>query len=202
MALKLVIGVLASGLLAATSQSRPTSDDWNAWSAFPEGAWVKLERNFRDAFKSTQTFTLIKKSADKVTVKLEVEKKKDEGDDQPTVTLNGVPFANNNEYIYEKNPKPILCPTCRANHKPSLVTERKKEKLKVGDKEVLCYVMDVVPFDCDGTKSGTSRWWLSKEVPGGLVKREWTAKDRPGLVVDTILDFDKKKKVESGDQDK
>jgi hypothetical protein len=96
-----------------------------------------------------------------------------------------------------KNPNPFPCPTCRAEHKPSITTEKKKEKLKIADKEVLCYVMDVVPFDCKGAKTGTSRWWLSKEVPGGLVKREWTAEGRPGKVVDTVLDFDKKKKVES-----
>ena len=42
-------------------------------------------------------------------------------------------------------------------------------------------------FHCKGGRAGNSRWWLSKEVPGGLVKREWTAVDRPGKVVDTVL---------------
>jgi hypothetical protein len=131
-------------------------------------------------------------------VKEDDEKKKDEtnGDNPPPLELP-VPGFENGEWHYERNPKPFPCPTCRVEHKPSIVTERKKEKLKIANKEVLCYVMDAVPFDCKGAKSGTSRWWLSKEVPGGLVKREWTAEGRPGKVVDTVLDFDRKKKVDS-----
>jgi hypothetical protein len=188
-------------LVAATPQSKdgkPTWDDWNAWNGFPEGAWVTMEKNIRGDFKTTYTRVLAKKTPDLITVKDEDDKKKeDKNPDDPAPLQIPIPGFENGEWHYTQNPKPFPCPTCRAEHKPSIVTEQKKEKLKIAEKEVLCYVMDVVPFDCKGAKTGTSRWWTSKEVPGGLVKREWTAEGRPGKVVDTVLDFDKKKKVES-----
>jgi hypothetical protein len=192
---------LAMVLVAATPQSKdgkPSWQDWNAWNGFPEGAWVTMEKDSRGDFKTTFTLTLTKKTSDLLTVKEDVEKKKDakNADDQPVLVLP-VPGFENGEWHYARNPKPIVCPTCLADHKPSIVTELKKEKLKIANKEVLCLVMDVVPFDCKGAKSGTSRWWMSKEVPGGLVKRESTAEGKPGKVVEIVLDFDKKKKVES-----
>lgn len=193
----LIASAFALGLVAAAPQAKeakPACEDWSAWSAFPEGAWVTIDRDFRGS-KSTSTVTLIKKMPDRLTIKWSKEKDRDENkaEDEPEVILEGLPFSD--EVVYEKSPKQMLCPTCRANHKPSIITEQKKEKLTVGGKEIICYVMDVVPFDCRGAKSGTSRWWLSKEVPGGLVKREWTAIDRPGKVIDTVVGFDKQKKI-------
>ena len=161
---------------------------------------MTIDRDFRGS-KSTNTVTLIKKMPDRLTVKWSKEKNKDEkkADDAPEVIIQGpMPFSD--EVVYERGAKPQTCPTCRAVHKPSIITEQKKEKLAVGTKEILCYVMDVVPFECNGTKSGTSRWWLSKEVPGGLMKREWTAIDKPGKVIDTVVGFDKQKKVSSEGQ--
>jgi hypothetical protein len=195
----LIVSAFALVSVAATPQAkeaRPACEDWHAWSAFPEGAWVMIERDFRGS-KSANTITLIKKAPDRLTVKWSKEKVGDEkkAEDEPEVILEGLPFSD--EVVYEKNPKQMLCPTCRANHKASIISEQKKEKLTVGGKEIVCYVMDVVPFDCRGAKSGMSRWWLSKEVPGGLVKREWTAIDRPGRVIDTVVGFDKQKKVSS-----
>lgn len=159
---------------------------------------MTLEHDNRGDFKSSYTRTLTKKTADLLTVKDIDEKKKDDKnvDDQPALVFP-IPGFENGEWHYPRTPKPDLCPTCRTPHKDSLLTEQKKEKIKVANKEVLCQVYDVVPFDCKGAKTGTSRWWMSKEVPGGLVKREWTADGKPGKVVDTVLDFDKKKKVES-----
>jgi hypothetical protein len=194
--------ILALLLIAAAPQSKdgkPTWGDWNAWNHFPEGAWVTIERDFRGEFKTSYSNTLAKKTADKLTVKISDDLQKDDkpAEDQPTVIIEGPLFGQGDENVIEKNPKPFPCPTCRAEHRPSVVTEQKKEKLKVGGKEILCNVMDVVPFDCRGAKSGTSRWWLSKEVPGGLVKREWTAIDKPGKVIDTVVGFDKQNKVSS-----
>ena len=199
----LAAAIVGVALVAAAPQSKDAKwswNDWNAWSGFPEGAWVTMEKDMRGESKWTTMYTLTKKTADRLTVKSTSLDKKKEDNDQPTLELPsipGLPETNGDETYYEKNPKAFPCPTCRADHKPSIITEQKKEKLKIGTKEVLCYVMDVVPFDCKGAKTGTSRWWMSKEVPGGLVKREWTAEGRPGKVVDTVLDFDKKKKVES-----
>ena len=193
--------ILGMVLVAAAPQSKdgkPTWDDWNAWNGFPEGAWVTMEHDSRGEFKTTFTRTFTKKTPDLLAVKETDEKKKDDknANDQPPLVFP-VPGFENGEWHYTRNPKPFPCPNCRAEHKPSIVTELKKEKLKIGNKEVLCFVMDVVPFDCKGAKDGTSRWWTSKEVPGGLVKRESMTEGRPGKVVDTVLDFDKKKKVES-----
>lgn len=197
----LAAALLGMILVAAAPQAKdgkPTWDDWNAWNGFPEGAWVTTERDYRGEQKTTWTRRLTKKTPDLITVKEDVERKKDDknADDLPPFVLP-VPGFENGEWHYDRISKLSPCPTCRADHKPSIVTELKKEKLKIGNKEVLCYVMDAVPFDCKGAKDGTSRWWLSKEVPGGLVKRESTTEGKPGKVVDTVLDFDKKKKVES-----
>jgi hypothetical protein len=192
------LGLLAAPASPQSGGAKPSWGDWAAWSAFPEGAWVTIERDFRGD-KSTFTQTVSKKSADRLTIKLSDVKKKDEkpDPDAPTATFLGpLPWGMGEEVI-EKDPKPFPCPTCRKDHKPSLVTEQKKEKLKIGGKEVLCYVMDAVIFNCAGEKDGTSRWWLSKEVPGGLVKREWVAIDKAGKVIDLVVDFDKKKKVET-----
>ena len=197
--------IFTLAMVAASPQSgKPSWNDWNAWNHFSEGAWITVERDFRGESKSTSTDTLTKKTADRLTIKTTVPVKKDDNgaDEAPAVIIEGLPLNQGDETHIEKAPKPSPCPTCRAEHKPSIVTEQKKEKLKVAGKEVLCYVMDVVPFDCKGARTGTSRWWLSKEVPGGLVKREWTAADRPGKVVDTVLDFDKRKRVESEEKDK
>jgi hypothetical protein len=199
----LAAAMLGVTLIAATPQSKdakPSWADWNAWNGFPEGAWVTIDREMRGRHLWTTLYTLTKKTPDRLTVTSTSLDKKKEGDDQPVLELPaipGLPETNGDEIYYVKNPKPFPCPTCRAEHKPSIITEQKKEKLKIADKEVLCYVIDVVPFDCKGVKDGNSRWWMSKEVPGGLVKREFTAEGRPGKVVDTVLDFDKKKKVES-----
>lgn len=195
-----ILGISLCLLLVAAApqakEARPACEDWSAWNAFPEGAWVTIERDFRGS-KSLNTVTLTKKAPDRLTVKWSKEKNKDENkaEDEPEVIIQGLPFSD--EVVYEKNQKQMICPTCRANHKASIITEQKKEKLTIGGKEILCYVMDVVPFECGGAKSGTSRWWLSKEIPGGLVKREWTAIDKPGKVIDTVVGFDKQKKVSS-----
>jgi hypothetical protein len=191
-------------LVAAAPQSKASKPDWtgwNTWSAFPEGAWVTMEKDNRGEFKTTFTLTLTKKTPDLLAVKEDVEKKKDDknADDQPPLVLP-VPGFENGEWHYARNPKPIVCPTCGASHKDSIVTEQKKDKLTIAGKEVLCQVMDVVTFECKGAKDSTSRWWWSKEVPGWLVKREYTAEGRPGKVVETVLDFDKKKKVTSEGQ--
>lgn len=195
--------ILALAMVAAAPQSgKPTWNDWNAWNHFSEGAWVTVEREFRAEFKSTYTDSLTKKTADRLTIKTTTPAKKDNqgADEAPAVVIEGVPLGQGDEIEIEKNAKPVPCPTCKGQHKPSIVTEQKKEKLKVGGREVLCYVMDVIPFDCKGGRTGSSRWWLSKEVPGGLVRREWTAADRPGKVIDTVLDFGKQKNVESEDK--
>jgi hypothetical protein len=190
---------VSAGASPQAKDGWPACEDWTSWSSFSEGAWVTIERDFRGS-KSTSTITLTKKAADRLTVKWSKEKEKDEkkAEDEPEFILEGLPFSD--EMVYEKNPKQILCPTCRANHKASIISAQKKEKITVGGKEILCYVMEVVPFDCRGAKSGMSRWWLSKEVPGGLVKREWTAIDRPGKVIDTVVAFDKQKKVSTEDK--
>lgn len=192
--------ILALAMVAAAPQSgKPTWNYWNAWNHFPEGAWVTVERDFRGEFKSTYTNTLTKKTVDRLTLKMTTHVKKDDkgADEAPDVIIEGLPLNQGDEIQIEKTPKPFSCPTCKAQHKPSIVTEQKKERLKVAGREVLCHVMDVVPFDCKGGRTGTSRWWLSKEVPGGLVRREWTAADKPGTVIDTVLDFGKQKQVES-----
>lgn len=192
--------ILALAIVAAAQQSgKPTWNDWNAWNQFPEGAWVTVERDFRGEFKSTYTDTLTKKTVDRLTLKMTNPVKKDDkgADEVPAVIIEGIPPNQGDETQIEKSPKPFSCPTCKGQHKPSIVTEQKKEKLKVAGREVLCHVLDIVPFDCKGGRTGSSRWWLSKEVPGGLVRREWTAVERPGKVVDTVLDFGKQKKVES-----
>lgn len=181
---------LCAFLDAQQAKAKTDYSEWNSWTGFAEGAWVTIEKDFRGQSKTTFTLTLTKKTLDALTVKQtdEPKAKRDDIEVERPLTVPGLPFENG-EWRYVRNPKPFPCPTCGAAHKDSLVTEQKKERVKVADKELLCQVLEVIPFDCNGTKQGTSVWWLSKDVPGWLVKREFKADGKLGKVVDTVLDF-------------
>lgn len=190
--------VLAAPALSQSKDASPPVNNWAAWAAYPEGAWVTRQIDRRGQSKDSYTQTLTKKTADLITVKEEMEKKDDPNAAAQPPLILPVPGFENGEWHYARTEKPAPCPTCGSAHKASLVTPQKAEKIKIGTKDILCLVIDVVPFDCKGEKDGTSRWWISKDVPGGLVKRETVAADRPGKVVELVIDFDKKKKPDAG----
>lgn len=189
--------------LVEARQARGKTDytEWNSWTGFAEGAWVTIEKDFRGQSKTSFTLTLTKKTVDALTVKQtdEPRPKRDDVEVEGPLTVPGLPFENG-EWHYVRNPKPLPCPTCGAVHKESLVAEHKKEKVKVADKELLCQVLEVIPFDCNGVKEGTSLWWLSRDVPGWLVKREFKAEGKPGKVVDSVLDFGKTPRAPTPDK--
>lgn len=193
--------VMCAFLQAQQARAKTDYSEWNSWSGFAEGAWVTIEKDFRGQSKTSFTLTLTKRTADALTVKQTdgPQPKRDDVEVEGPLTVPGLPFENG-EWRYVRNPKPLTCPTCGAVHKGSLVTEQKKEKLKVADKELLCQVLQVIPFDCNGVKEGTSLWWLSRDVPGWLVKREFKAEGKPGKVVDTVLDFGKTPRAQTPDR--
>jgi hypothetical protein len=96
------VAVAAAWVLAgAAPQAAPSADDWASWNAFPEGAWVRLERDLRGQFKSVTTTTLIKKPADRLAVKFSGE---DAGDEPAHVQVVDGP-AKLDEATYEKAAK-------------------------------------------------------------------------------------------------
>lgn len=130
--------VMCAFLQAQQARAKTDYSEWNSWSGFAEGAWVTIEKDFRGQSKTSFTLTLTKRTADALTVKQTdgPQPKRDDVEVEGPLTVPGLPFENG-EWRYVRNPKPLTCPTCGAVHKGSLVTEQKKEKLKVADKELL-----------------------------------------------------------------
>lgn len=156
--------VVAGLLLAAGGAYAQQRSEWDNWCEFGVGSSVTMEME-TSGMKMVMITTLKKKEADKLTVE--------------TVTkMSGMDLPGQ-ERVIEKpkgDGKPgegFKCPKCNkdaASH--AKMTDAGKEKVKVGDKEIECTVVEVKMTDCDGKESGSSKTWTSKEVPGGTAKLE------------------------------
>ncbi len=156
--------VVTGLLLAAGAAYAQQRSEWDNWNDFGVGSSVSLESE-TSGMKMVMTTTLKKKEGDKLTVETVME-------------MSGMKMPGQ-ERVIEK-PKSggdtgaaTKCPKCSkeaASHVK--VTESGKEKVKVGDKEVECAVVEMKMSDCDGKESGSSKSWYSKEIPGGTVKME------------------------------
>lgn len=156
--------VVAGLLLAAGGAYAQQSSEFDNWNGFGVGSSVTLEMEM-SGMKMVMTTTLKKKEADKLTVE--------------TVTEMSGSKMPGQERVIEK-PKTggdtgaaAKCPKCNkdaASH--CKMTEAGKERVKVGDKEIECTVVEMKMSDCDGKDTGSSKTWTSKEVPGGTVKTE------------------------------
>lgn len=157
--------VVAGMLLAAGgAYAQQQSSEFDKWNDFGVGSSVTLEME-TSGMKIAMTTTLKKKEGDKLTVE--------------TVTeMSGMKMPGQ-ERVIEK-PKSggdagaaTKCPKCNKEAAAHCkVTEKGKETVKVGDKEIECTVVEMTMSDCDGKESGSSKSWTSKEVPGGTVKME------------------------------
>ena len=171
-----VFAVVVLGSLPAIARAQQP-DEFELWNAFGEGSSVSGE-NLIDMGKVKSTtklkMTIKKKEADKITLTLETES-------------NGI--KSSSERVVEKGKKAVECAACKKAHKEPVVKEGGTEKVKVGDKEVEAKILDITTYGCND-KEGSTKIWISKEVPGGVVKN--AMKMEQGTVTYSVTAFEKK----------
>lgn len=136
--------------------------EWDSWNAFGEGSSTTMETE-TSGMKMKMTTTLKKKEADKITLSTAME-------------MSGTVLPAQERVVTkpkdDAKPAEAKCPKCNKDAKSHAKMSQKEEKVKVGDKEVACTVVDAVMSDCDGKETAASKTYFSKSVPGGMVKME------------------------------
>ncbi len=146
-------------------------DEWESWSSFAVGSSVTYEVDVAGREpKVKRTVTLKSKASDAlVTVQSEADAEPEE------------------ETIAKPSEKPtapdpsVKCVLCGKH--VAVEYKQSKEKLKIGDREIECTVLDLKTYDCKSTVSLHQRTWYSKEVPGWRAKVET---ELPGLPKSTV----------------
>lgn len=148
-------------LLMATVSVR-AEDPKNYWTKFGVGSWVLLEM----PGGTRQKQTLMKKSSESYTLKMET-------------IVNGKAVYSN-EVVIPLKSKATGAPTAMPT-KVDVQVKQYKENVTVKNKSLACDVSEVK------TAQGTSKNWMSDQIPGGVVKT--TLNNSP---MSTAIDFEVK----------
>jgi hypothetical protein len=131
-------------------------DQWNAWSGFREGSSVKYEYETA-GMKMFMTTVLVRREADKLSVRFDVE-------------FNGNTITGQEQHV-SRQEGGGNCPKCSKPHAESL--ESRRDSAEVAGRRLRCEVRKYRYLDCAGKDMGTYELWLSREVPGFLVRGEY-----------------------------
>ncbi len=146
---------------AALAQSPTEFEDWNRYAVGTSATLEMVSEAQGRNVSTIDVLTLKKKETDKITLSSEAVT---EGTDKES-----------SERIVRRETKRGECKSCKKVHKEPTTKDKGKEKLKVGSKEFEATILDITTYVCDEKESMTYRTWLSKEVPGGLLKMEATS---------------------------
>jgi hypothetical protein len=140
--------------------------EWDAWNACEVGSTVtiEMENSAMKGMKTKRTTTLLKKEAEKLTVRVEMETSgtKIPAQEQTSEKPKGGSIQKTD------------CPRCKkAWSTHGKWTKGGTEKVKIGDREVEAPIVEGKLYDCKGEKeTGSSKSWVSKDVPGWNVRVE------------------------------
>jgi hypothetical protein len=160
---------LAAALLPLLFQAKD-NPEFGYWSEHKAGSWVKLklEMEAQGAKILVEAHhTLLEVGADKVVV-----------EQKNKVSANGQaqPESTEKEEIFKDKDK-----------NPVTVEKEGDEEIEVAGKKMKCHWID--GSQKDGTKV---KFWLSKEIPGGIAKGEVSGGQLPGPMKMAATSWEKK----------
>lgn len=146
------------GIMKAEAPTGRWDSEWEAWNAFPEGAWVKgktteYDEYSEEGYEVVVILTLVKKAPDMLTLR--------EGDGPATRTISRLDPGR-------------LCSTCQ---KPDsshwTLSKEAPEKVKIGSRELAGVRVTMTWESCQGKGPSEPREFgvYSREVPGWAVDR-------------------------------
>jgi hypothetical protein len=161
--------LVATALLSLCA--RPDENrEFAYWSAHKTGSWVKLKMEAEAQgvkILVEATHTLIETGSDKVVV-----------EQKTKVTANGMaqPESTEKEEIFKDKEKD-----------PIKILKEGDEEIEVNGKKMQCHWIE-------GTQKETTKvkFWVSKEVPGGLAKGEVSGGEIPGVMKIIATGWEKK----------
>ena len=165
-------------------------NEWNAWKDMGDGSWIVVETVSKTG--GTETKMEVKTNRDSMT---------DEAitlSSTTTIFMKGVDIPPSTATHEVKKPGKdgtntyTDCPKCKKPYKGhSTVKTTKDQKLTIDGKEINCTLMESEFTDCESDKvSSSSKMWLSKDVPGWMVKME--SKTGGSETTMTVSKFEKK----------
>lgn len=160
---------IAAVLLPLLVQAKDNSE-FSYWAAHKTGSWVKLKMEMEASgvkvvVESTQT--LLEAGSDKVVVEQKT-KVSAAGQEQPEAT-------EKEEILKDKEKDPVK------------IEKEGDEEIDVAGKKLKCHWIE-------GTQKETRKvkFWLSKEVPGGVAKGELSGGELPGPMKVSAVSWEKK----------
>lgn len=149
-------------LCTVPAAAQDKNEYFESWNACGVGTTIEIETK-STMMNQTMTSVLEKKEEKVITLKC-TSVTKMEGIEDQTSTM---PLKI--EKDLPKGPGTWECPMCKKKHK-SEASKPTTEKVKVGDKELECTVVETTSYDCDGKENSKTKSWSCKDVPGMLVK--------------------------------
>lgn len=140
-------------------------DPWEAWNSFAVGAAVEYEVE-ASGQRMNQVKTLAKKDAE--ALKLECVMKFQTG--SSTTESRFEEAVRKSETSWPPKGECGLCKKPFADHKDE--SRWTREKLKVGDRELECLVLEPAAKNCIGQDNPRMKFWYSREIPGWIVRSE------------------------------
>ena len=158
----------ATALLSLCLQAKE-HHEFDYWSAFKTGSTVtlKMEMDAGGAKVVLQmTRTLLEVAADKVVV-----------EQKGQVTVNGMEqpeTTEKEELLKDKDKDPLK------------VEKEGDEEIEVAGKKIKCHWIE-------GTqKSSKAKFWISKDIPGGVARAEMSGGELPAVVKFVAVSWEKK----------
>lgn len=178
--MKATILAMALVFCGFAGEEKNKFDPWESWSAYKEGTAIEFEMEV-SSMKTQMTKTLDKKEKDEITIKVET-----------VVKIGGFESKTPSEEKVRRDgdagKAATTCPLCNKpikDHKDE--GKWSEEKLKVGDKELLCKKYETPEKMCNGNPMPKSTIWYCKDVPGCMVKM------KTDMMTMTMTKFDAKK---------
>jgi hypothetical protein len=164
------LSFVAAALLSLSLQGKDGNPEFAYWAEVKVGSWVKLkmEMETQGVKVSVQsTHTLLETGTDKVVV-----------EQKTKVTANGMEQpeqTQKEEVLRDKDKDPIK------------IEKESDEEIDVAGKKMKCHVIE-------GTQKETHKvkFWVSKDVPGGVVKAEVSGGDIPAPMKIIATEWEKK----------
>ena len=161
-------------LAAFLAQEAKDNPEYGYWKDCKAGSWVKVRLDSsmnNQKMEMTATYTLIELTAEKAVVE-----------------QSGVMKAGALERPVSRREEVPAKKTRVASHE-----QKGEEEIEVGGKKLKCQILLVAEQSGDGGGKVKAKVWVSKEIPGGMAKGEFSPEgaDKPSGTI-TALEWEKK----------
>jgi len=168
--MQISLSFIATALLSLSLQGKDGNPEFAYWAEVKTGSWVKLKMEMETQGVKVllqSTHTLIETGKDKVVV-----------EQKTKVTANGVEQPEQTE-------------------KEDLLRDKEKDPIKIekeGDEEIEVAGKKLKCRWIEGTQKENTKvkFWLSKEIPGGVAKAEVSGGELPGVMKIFAVAWEKK----------